>query len=224
MNIKTNAKEVNVKGYSMFLHLLAICAITTILSACATKQTLPTEQERQEARVKVPCIIALPVETTVNRDASVSYSDAAVLERGAEFMDSVINEALIGNNNVRALSERQLVALIPSDSGSRLTLIQNIGSELKCGAVLTTSLIDYRQRQGGSYGAESPASATFTMKLISTRDGRVLWQSMFKETQQSLLSNLMSFSKAESRGFKWITVEELVRQGINEKLKECPYL
>ena len=62
------------------------------------------------------------------------------------------------------------------------------------------------------------------MRLVNTRDGGVLWQSMFKETQQSLMSNLMSFDKAESRGFKWITVEELVRQGINEKIEECPYL
>ena len=213
-----------VKGYSKFLQLLAICAIITVLSACGLKQTLPTEQERQEAQVRVPCILVLPVETTVNKDASMSYSDAAVLESGAEFMDSVLAEELIGRNNVRVLSERQLTSPIPSDSAAQLTLIRNIGSQLKCGAVLITSLIDYRQRQGGSYGAESPASAAFAMKLVNTRDGRVLWQSMFRETQQSLMSNLLSFSRAESRGFKWITVENLVRQGIVEKIEECPYL
>ena len=213
-----------VKDYSKFLQLLVICAIATLLSACGLKQTLPTEQERQEAQVKVPCIIVLPVETTVNKDVSMSYSSAAVLESGAEFMDSVLAEELVGRKNVRVLSERQLTSLIPSDSASQLTLIRTIGSELKCGAVLITSLSDYQQRQGGSYGAESPASVAFTMKLINTRDGRVIWQSMFKETQQSLMSNLLSFSKAESRGFKWITVENLVRQGIVEKIEECPYL
>ncbi len=213
-----------VKGYSKFLQLLVICAITTLLSACGLKQLLPTEQERQEAQVKVPCIIVLPVETTVNKDVSMSYPDAAVLESGAEFMDSVLAEELVGRKNVRVISERQLTSLIPRDSASQLTLIKNIGSELKCGAVLITSLFDYRQRQGGSYGAESPASAAFTMKLVNTRDGRVIWQSMFKETQQSLMSNLLSFSKAESRGFKWITVENLVRQGLVEKIEECPYL
>lgn len=212
------------KAYQMFLQLLVICAALTSFSACVTKQSLPTEEERQEAQAKVPCIIVLPVETSVNTDSSITYSNAAVLENGAEFMDSVITDALIGKNNVRVLSNRQLTALIPSDSGSQLKLIRHVGSELKCGAVLMTTLVDYRQRMGGSYGADSPASATFSMKLVNTRDGRVLWQSMFKETQQSLMSNLMSFDKAESRGFKWITVEELVRQGINEKIEECPYL
>ena len=213
-----------VKDYSKFLQLLVICAITTLLSACGLKQLLPTEQERQEAQIKVPCIIVLPVETAVNKDVSMSYPDAAVLESGAEFMDSVLAEVLVGRKNVRVISERQLTSLIPRDSASQLTLIRNIGSELKCGAVLVTSLFDYQQRQGGSYGAESPASAAFTMKLVNTRDGRVIWQSMFKETQQSLMSNLLSFSKAESRGFKWITVENLVRQGLVEKIEECPYL
>jgi hypothetical protein len=213
-----------VKVYQVFLQLLAICAVSMLLSACGTKQPLPTDEERQEAHAKVPCIIVLPVETRVNTDYSMTYNNAAVLENGADFMDSVIKEELVGKNNVRVLSNRQLTALIPRDSGSQLNLIKNVGSELKCDAVLMTQLVDYRQRVGGSYGADSPASATFTMRLISTRDGHVIWQSMFKETQQSLMSNLMSFDKAESRGFKWITVEELIRQGLNEKIEECPYL
>ena len=212
------------KGYQVFLQLLAICAVSMLFSACSTKQPLPTEEERQEAHAKVPCIIVLPVETRVNTDSSMTYNNAAVLENGADFVDSVIKEALVGKNNVRVLSNRQLTALIPRDSGSQLNLIKNVGSELKCDAVLMTQLVDYRQRVGGSYGADSPASTAFNMRLISTRDGHVIWQSMFKETQQSLMSNLMSFDKAESRGFKWITVEELVRQGINEKIEECPYL
>lgn len=212
------------KAYRIYLQLLILCVTLTLFSACGTKRSLPTEEERQEALAKVPCIIVLPVETRVNTDGSLSYSNAAVLENGAEFMDSVISEALIGKNNVRVLSNRQLTALIPNDSGSQLKLIRNVGSELKCGAVLTTSLADYRQRVGGSYGADSPASAAFSMRLINTRDGSVIWQSMFKETQQSLMSNLMSFDKAVSSGFKWITVEELVRQGINNKIEECPYL
>ena len=212
------------KGYQQFLQLLAICAVSMLLSACGSKQPLPTDEERQEAHAKVPCIIVLPVETRVNTDSSMTYDNAAVLENGADFMDSVLKEALVGKNNVRVLSNRQLTALIPRDSGSQLNLIKNVGSELKCDAVLMTQLVDYRQRVGGSYGADSPASASFKMRLINARDGRVIWQSMFKETQQSLMSNLMSFDKAESRGFKWITVEELVRQGTNEKIEECPYL
>lgn len=207
----------------LYLQFLVI-TLVLLLSSCSSKQPLPTTEERQEARTKVPCIIVLPVQTKVNTDSAMTYKSAAVLEEGAQFMDSVLADELVGNNNVRLLSNRQLTSLTSSDSISQQTLTRTIGSELKCGAVLTTTLIEYRQRVGGSYGADHPAAAAFSMKLINTRDGRVIWHTMFEETQQSLMSNLMSFSKAESRGFKWITVEELVRQATHEKIKECPYL
>ena len=217
--------EVQVNRYSIVsLEFLLMLSLFFFIAGCSTKTQLPTDEQRQEAQAKVPCIIVLPVETRVNADASMSYQEAAILEKGAAYMDSVLAEAVVGKQNVRILSNRQLTSLLPDDSGSRLKLIKRVGSELKCNGVLVTTLEEYRQRVGGNYGADSPASATFTMKLINSRDGRVLWTSMFKETQQSLMSNLLSFGRAESRGFKWITVEELVRQGVGETLNRCPYL
>jgi len=190
------------------------------MTSCSAKQPLPTEEERQEARKQVPCVVVLPVETAVNSDSSITYKKAAVLEEGAVFMDTILVEEFTGSNSVRVLSHRQLTSLIPEDSGAQLALIKRVGSELKCDAVLMTTLSAYRQRVGGSYGADYPASAMFTMKLVSARSGEVLWTGMFKETQQSLMSNILT----QNRGFTWITVEELIRQGIAEKIAECPYL
>ncbi|BCL61137.1 hypothetical protein DGMP_18300 [Desulfomarina profundi] len=62
------------------------------------------------------------------------------------------------------------------------------------------------------------------MVLRHVKTGAVLWSADFKETQESLLSNILSFNKAQSRGFKWISVEELLEQGIRERLAQCPYL
>jgi len=195
--------------------------LVALLSSCGTKQPLPTEEERLEASRQVPCIIVMPVETRVNSDPSITYRKAAVLEKGAAFLDSVLAEQLIGKNNVRILSSRQLIALIPEDSAEQLALLKKIGSELKCNAVLQTTLSLYRDRVGGSYGADSPASVAFSFKLFDTSDGRVIWSSTFKETQQSVMSNIMS---GASRGLKWLTVDELAELGIIEKINECPYL
>lgn len=200
--------------------ILLVLFLAVILASCSAKQPLPTEEERLEARKQVPCIVVLPVDTAVNSDASMTYKRAAVLEEGAAFMDTIFVEEFIDNNSVRVLSARQLTSLIPEDSGAQSALIKRVGSELKCAAVLVTTLSDYRQRVGGSYGADSPASAMFAMKLVSARSGEVLWTGVFKETQQSLMSNIL----AQNRGFTWITVEELIRQGIEEKIAECPYL
>ena len=62
------------------------------------------------------------------------------------------------------------------------------------------------------------------MNLYDTRTKAVIWVADFNETQESLMDNLLSFGKAQSRGFKWITVEELVSQGIRERLADLPYL
>lgn len=200
----------------IFLILFSV----VILASCSAKQPLPTEEERLEAKKQVPCIVVLPVDTAVNSDSSMTYKKAAVLEEGAAFMDTILVEEFIDSNSVRVLKPRQLTSLIPDDTSTQMALIKRIGSELKCDAVLITTLSDYRQRVGGKYGADSPASAMFDMKLVSARSGEVLWTGVFKETQQSLMSNIL----AQNRGFTWITVEELIRQGISEKIAECPYL
>ncbi len=203
--------------------LLAL-TFAVLLSSCATKQPLPTEADRLEAQRRVPCIVVMPVDTVVNSDASVTYSNAAELEKGAAFMDSVLAEQMVGRNNVRMLSTRQFMSLIPEQSAEQLDLLKKIGSELKCNAVLTTTLQTYRQRVGGSYGAESPASVAFFFRMLDTRDGKVLWTSTFKETQQTVMSNILAVGTGESRGLKWLTVEELTTLGISEQIKACPYL
>ncbi len=195
-----------------------------LVVSCDSKKVLPTDKQGLEARKKIPCIIVLPVETKVNSERGITYQDAALLESGAAFMDQVLATVLIGHDHVRMINERQLMTLVPVDVNTRLSLISEIGSRIKCDAVLLTTLTRYRQRVGGSFGADVPAAASFTMKLLRTRDGSVVWSGRFDEEQESLLNNLMSFGKAQRRGFQWITVEELVSQGITEVVETCPYL
>ncbi len=71
--------------------------------------------------------------------------------------------------------------------------------------------------------ADAPASASLKIRIVKADKGTVIWSSEFNETQESLLSNVLSFGKAQSRGFKWVTVEELVEQGVRAQLAKCPY-
>jgi hypothetical protein len=203
------------------MYIVALVAITLAIAGCGSKQPLPSDEERQLARQKVPCIVVLPVQTQVNRDPDATYKKASELERGAELMDASMRELLVGRSHVRVLSARQFTSLLPKDPGDQLAMIKRIGDELNCNAILQTTLIRYRQRVGGSYAADAPASATFTFKLYDTRDGRVIWASRFQETQQSVMSNIMGGS---NRGLTWLTVEELVQLGLAEQIEECPYL
>ena len=245
--------------------LVPICIATAVLLAsCSAKQPLPTEEEKQAARMKVPCVIALPVIADLRSDKgdgtqsaspraegsramerehketirmidstgfpvmagpqssdALTYQNAAKLEKGAGFLDEQLKNALKGHDTVRFLSNRQLTSLLPENEMTQAALLRSIYSELKCNAVLVTSLSRYVQRVGGDYGADSPASVAFSMKLYDTSDGSLIWSATFDETQQSLMSNIMS---AHKYGLKWLTAEELATLGIDEKVAQCPYL
>lgn len=244
--------------------LLLTAAIFMLITSCSTKQPLPTEEERLEARTRVPCIIALPVLTDLRPDqdaadqdaqqssdgarymdrelketlkmndgtgfpvmtdqkpgATLTYQAAAELEKGAGYMDQQLKEALQGSINIRFLSQRQVTSLLPGSESAQATLFKKIGSELKCNAVLVTTLSRWAQRVGGEYGVDSPASVAFSMKLFDTSDASVIWSGTFDETQQSWMNNVIS---AHKYGFKWLSVEELVTLGIEEKVAQSPYL
>ncbi|MCB2216688.1 hypothetical protein [Desulfofustis glycolicus] len=212
------------KSSMSFVQAMLACLLLIVLASCGGTSAVPTEEQRQAAISQVPCLVVLPVEIDLQEVQEVKYDQAARLEKGAAYMDTVLAEQLNGRGHVRILSSRQLTALMPDYGGDRQTLIERIGSEVKCNAVLVTTLSRYQPRVGGDFGVEQPASVVFAMKLYDIRQGPVLWSTMFAETQQSLLSNLMSFGTAVKRGFKWVTAEEMVEQGIIDKIRECPYL
>jgi hypothetical protein len=193
-----------------------------MFSSCSIFQE-NTEGGNKEVK-KLSCLIVLPTETPVNADSKMDYKEANNLQKGATFMDGAIAHALKDFPGSRLLNAAQIEGLTTGIVSSKLDMIKKIGKELKCDAILTSTITRFHQREGGEFAVDSPASAAFTMELVRVPDGKVLWRGNFNETQESLLSNLLSFGKAQSRGFKWITVEELVRQGIHERLSSCPYL
>jgi hypothetical protein len=199
------------------------CCAVLLLSSCSWLQG-NTDTEGAKDVQKLSCLIVLPTETPVDTDKKMDYAEARNLRRGAAFMDGVIAEELKNFPGSRLLNTAQVEGLTTGIISSKMDMIKKIGKELKCDAILTSTITRFHQREGGEYAADYPASASFTMELTRVADGRVLWRGNFDETQESLLSNLLSFGKAQSRGFKWITVEDLVRQGIHERLSSCPYL
>jgi hypothetical protein len=206
------------------IRALLACLLMSLIASCATQSNIPTAEQRQEAMSQVPCLVVLPVETDLSDSREVNYDQAARLEDGAVYMDTILAEQLAGRNHVRMLSSRQLTALMPEHGSDRMALIARVAGEVKCNAVLVTTLSRYHPRIGGDYGVEQPASVMFSMKLYDVRQGALLWSAMFSETQQSLMSNLMSLETAIKRGLRWITAEEMVEQGIIDKIRECPYL
>jgi hypothetical protein len=208
-------------GFS--LKVCLFCCVVLLLSSCADQQGGAGRDPDKDVK-KLTCLIVLPTETPIDTDRKMSFAEANTLQKGALFIDGVIAEELKNFKGARLLNASQVEGLSAKISGNRIEMIKGIGRELKCDMILITMINRFHQRGGGEYATDNPASAAFALELVRVDDGQVMWRGTFDETQESLLSNLLSFGKAQSRGFKWVSVEELVRQGVHERLSTCPYL
>jgi len=212
-----------VKSTHRFIMKACLFCCVIILSSCAGNQEGTGKNTDREVK-KLTCLIVLPTRASADMERKMNFEEAKNLHDGAAFIDGVIAEQMKNFAGSRLLNAAQIEGFGPEISGNKFELIKTIGRELKCDAMLIPTISRFHQREGGEFAAEFPASAAFSLELVRVEDGRVIWKGSFDETQESLLSNLLSFGKAQSRGFKWISVEDLVRQGVQERLSTCPYL
>lgn len=196
---------------------LAVLLVVTGCSGVAPKGGVNRERKMEP----IQCIVVMPVQTLADDDLSAEESGA--LEKGAVYSTGVMTTLLANNPKVRLLTENDSPSFSAGVRRGRLGVLSAIGENMGCDAVLLTSLKRFHQRQGTGMAVEEPASAAFEMSLIQVPSGSVLWTGDYRETQESFLANIFS-SKMGSRGFRWVTVEELVRQGMTERLTGCPYL
>jgi len=192
-----------------------------ILSACLGKN-IESGDEKTKTLQTLKGIVVMPA--VVEKKALGAERRGDVTLAGvAAFVDGVIAADLGTNAKVHLMTEGQLDALTDA-AGGRLEQMKTLAAKQDSDAVLDIRVTRFRERDGSDISVNSPASAAFEMVLTHVGSGMVLWAASFDETQQALSSNLFTLNQAKSRGFKWITVEELVKQGLKERLAECPYL
>lgn len=88
--------------------------------------------------------------------------------------------------------------------------------DAKNGSSIHVLVYKFEERKGGEFGAEKPAGVGFHMHLID--QGNVRRTFVFDENQEALTSNLFNIKKFFRRGARWITVEQLAREGVNDGL------
>ncbi len=207
-------RAMNISVFSLVL------LIAFLITGCSGKRQV---SYHEKSRDELSCIAVIPSQTPVNWNDSISYEQARELEKGAALVDAVLKERLAGSKFFRFVEEDQLDHAMKRKGKERLASLRSVAKTISCNAILSVTVNRYRQRVGGSYSVDVAASAALELELISTFNGRRLCNESFDETQEPLLSNLLSMKKASRRGFKWVKVEELTRNGINELLTKCPY-
>lgn len=199
---------------------LCVCFLL-ILSACATHNNKETKQVAELPALN--CVAVLPTAVPVSAGSTIKNDNALSLEQGAVFLDSILREELGDRSEFKILSENRLGAILQNPWGGRIRQIRDIGAATGCEGVLETTVSRYRQRVGSEMSVDVPASAAFSMVLVGVKSGVVIWSTSFDEEQKALLDDLFSFHKAERRGFKWLSVEDLVRESVKLRLADFPY-
>ena len=199
---------------------LALVVTAFALAGCSGGTTsAPASQQPDYA---VTCVGVLPAAKAASYDETVSPARQKQLENGLITLDALLVEHFSGRPDIRFVNRVQLSGL---DSGNdALTRARVVADKVSCNAVLETTLKRFKERVGGEYTAKEPASVAFDFRLIAMPDGAVLCSGSYDEVQKSVMENLYNFKSATKRGFTWVTAEELMREGLDDRLNSCPYL
>lgn len=209
---------------STLINFFMVILLISATSGCSGKEK-EVSKSIDDFPEAIDTLLILPVETHVTDDNTTTDGEKLnALTEGAEGLSTILKNRVEPRGNIIFLSRNRIESILGDYKGSELEIIRYLGRETEADAVMRSRIFRYIKRAGTKYSVSQPASVNFSHKLIHTSTGSILCQGQFDESQQALFSDLFSFFKASSRGFKWITADELLREGVEQIFKDCPYL
>jgi hypothetical protein len=206
---------------TLTLSLLALSLLTT---GCIKGSTSPAPEAPSFA---VTCVGVLPAVAATNYDKTPTVAaaeEAKETENGLFFLDELLKKYFGNRSDIRLVSDGQISGMDKNLPAQPLERARVIADRLSCNAVLETTLNRFKDRVGGQYTADEPASVSFSYRLIAIPDGTVICRGAFDETQQSVMENLFSIRTGADNAFSWLTAQQLMEQGLAERLQDCSYL
>ncbi len=182
-----------------------------------------TSDPYDDKELNLDAIIVLPTQHTLT-PTKFNQTEIAALNTGAQTLTNLMGEYFINTTKVSLLSPPQVDSYLGSYIGNQLKEARYIGMQAGADAVLISQIYRFQELDGKKYGANAPASVSFDYQLIHLESGMVLCRGTFDETQQPLLSNLLSFGKASKRKFKFVKGAALLQEGVEEKFSQCSHL
>ena len=205
------------KPYTVFLASLTVLAL---LSGCARTTT----QVQPEDLLPIKTIVVLPVEILSDGQSGRPAKDMQQLEKGQVLLDTILAEYFSDRKDIALLTPGQRDALEKEMVRCRTSAVVTICRTKVADAVLLCTLQRFTEREGTEYSIVNPASVAFDYKLVHAETGQTICSGTFSETQQPLLADMFQFFKKAKRGVKWLSAEELARDGFQQKIADCPYL
>lgn len=105
---------------------------------------------------------------------------------------------------------------------NNLKAYMEMGRAFSTDAIMVGYIYRWRERKGGEYSVDRPASVAFDLYLIRSEDGSVIWKGKYDKTQNPLSENVLDLETFLKGKGKWMTVDELAQIGMVEMMKSLP--
>jgi hypothetical protein len=187
-------------------------AVATLLIGCATPVVVDSLADSGEFRVDRVALVPLRPPTLL-----AANGEREALAEASELVTARVLGALVESGSFDVIPPQEVSAWLKKSgvdpataSGAELgaVLQQAFGAD----AYLSGRVFRFRARRGIASAAAAPASVRFDLELRA-HQGALLWRGVYDETQRSLSDDAGSFGRAFSRGFRWVSAEELAQYG-----------
>lgn len=227
------------KHLSSYPFRLLLCGVISVvvLAGCISKTVGEADTLRRKTFSGVKRIAVVPFQAIHSDDPEISFvrcpvcnttfrtsaftgtPEKRIEELFLERFTSLRGDCLISPGEVRPVYKRVSTIL----SGKpHVDILTKVGREIGADGVIAGYLFYYMEREGLDYSVETPASVAFCVHLVRVKDGMSIWKGVFDKTQSSLMENIFDIIPFIKGGGKWLTAEELSREGIAEILKDFP--
>lgn len=200
--------------------VLTVLLSLFMVAGCSSKYVSSTLSSKWEA-ADVSRVTVIPFVPSPEAD-STGLKSAKVDPQGVVLITGIFLRGMEGLGYTIIPFDDETKKILSSDGILPDDVVKSIGEKTGAGAVLTGVVTRYEEREGGPIGVRKPASVGFDVNLISTMDGTIIWHGRYAETQKSLSEDIGMFFTFLKRGGKWLTAEELARDGVEQVLKKLP--
>lgn len=199
--------------------LIVVLLASSCVLACARVTTKPQEAP-PVAHLKKIAVVVLAGQDIPAHESSATPTTEEITA-GIAALDEILQEHFANQPRISVYTDGQLEAMLMETQADPARIARRIGESTSSDGVLMVHTFRFRQRVASKH---QPSSVAFDFRLFATATGRTLCSGRFDETQQTLTENLFKIGTWFKRGNKWLTAEQLAREGVMKMLDDCPAL
>ena len=198
--------------------------VAGVVSGCGgTTNEAITSPKLQQYRVVRIAVVPFTV-TSKTPGQGRGYAEPAPPPIAAEKLAELFYRKLNAREGIAVISPRSVREAMPTLRASVVSRAQlrELGQRLGVEAVLEGNVEVYKERKGSAIALDRPEDAAavgFTVRLVSVKDGEVLWTGDYYELQRPMIEDITAFLE---RGARYLTVEQLADSAVGHVLRGFP--